>query len=179
MDSVLEGVMQTELDLSWRRAYSANLTEIAVGYPVVGISVAGDVKDVEEIGAEANYLFAPHVKVLEQRSIDLSVARGTLGVDGRSAERRQPAIVSDAIGTGSILQRRRPLPNSRRCRKSFRGRRATRRRRRSSSCGGYPCRQDHSRRGHYSHPGRIRRNRWYWEHHSYQQSWSGILRSYS
>lgn len=103
MDSVLEGVMQTELDLSWRRAYSANLTEIAVGYPVVGISVAGDVKDVEEIGAEANYLFAPHVKVLEQRSIDLSVARGTLGVDGRSAERRQPAIVSDAIGTGSIV----------------------------------------------------------------------------
>ena len=73
--------MQAELYLSWGRAYPADLTEIAVGYSVVGISVAGDVENIEEVGPEADHvLLAPDVEVLEQGSVNLTVARSAFGV---------------------------------------------------------------------------------------------------
>jgi hypothetical protein len=56
----LKGVMQAELYLSRRRADAADLTKVAVSDSVVGIAIAGDVEDVEEVGAEAQYvLLAP------------------------------------------------------------------------------------------------------------------------
>jgi hypothetical protein len=80
--------MQAELYLPRRRADAADLTEVAIRDSIVGISVACDVKDVEEVGAESDDLFAPHVDVLKQGSVDLAVARGAFGVDASGAEGR-------------------------------------------------------------------------------------------
>ena len=46
--------MQAELYLPRRRADAADLTEVAIRDSIVGISVACDVKDVEEVGAEVD-----------------------------------------------------------------------------------------------------------------------------
>jgi hypothetical protein len=87
-DPRLKIVVQANLYMPLLRARAGYLTEVAVRYPVVGISVAGDVEEVKEIGTEAKYIFAPYVEVLEQGNIDLAVARGALGVDARSSEGR-------------------------------------------------------------------------------------------
>ena len=78
--------MQTQLDLTCRRAHAADLTEAAVLNVVVRISVAGDIEDVEEVSAESDYLFAPDVEVFEEGSVDLSVSGSAFGVDRGGAE---------------------------------------------------------------------------------------------
>lgn len=48
----LKTVLQVELDLPWWRADAADLAEVAVRYSVVRVSIAGNIKDVEDIRAE-------------------------------------------------------------------------------------------------------------------------------
>ena len=59
----------------------ADIAEVTVRYPVVGISVAGHIENVEEVGPDAEHmLLAPDVEVLEQGSVDLTIARTAFGV---------------------------------------------------------------------------------------------------
>src|SRR5258708_36810537 len=96
----IEAVVQTELYLPGRRAHAGYLTEVAVRYSIVRISVAGNVEDVKEIGAEAKYmLFTPYMEVLEQRRIDLTIAGGALGAAGRGPKGKRQVHTGS---TGSI-----------------------------------------------------------------------------
>ena len=63
----LEAVMQAKLNLPCRRTDAADHSEaFSVRYAVVGISVACDVEEVEEVRAESqDVLFAPEVEILE------------------------------------------------------------------------------------------------------------------
>jgi hypothetical protein len=110
IDSPLEAVVQTKLYLPRRRAHAGYLTEVAVRYSIVRISVAGNVEDVKEIGTEAEYmLFAPYMEVLEQGRIDLTITGGTLGavVRGTKGKRQCHAVSTGSIG-GAVggVQRR-------------------------------------------------------------------------
>lgn len=63
---LLESVVQAKLYLPWRRTYAVDQPETAVVYVVVRVPVAGDVEDIEKIGAETDdVVFSPDVEVLE------------------------------------------------------------------------------------------------------------------
>src|SRR5579863_1163794 len=96
----LEGVMQAQLDLTRRGTNAGDLPEVAVLDVVVGVSVAGDVEDIEEVSAEAEHmLFLIQVKILEQRHIYLSITgRALAAVVGRTESIRG----SESVSTGSI-----------------------------------------------------------------------------
>lgn len=93
--------MQAELNLAWWRAHAADQTKAGVVDVVIGVAVAGYVKDVEEIGAEAeDVILLPDVEVLEQRHIDLAIAGSTLAAVVRGAELE---IAFVAVGAHSVI----------------------------------------------------------------------------
>ena len=96
--------MQAQLDLACRRAHAADLTEGGILHVVVGIPVAGDVEDVEEVSAETDDLFTPDVKVLEEGSINLAVSGSALGVDGCSAEGGEAVVVGYAVSADAVVR---------------------------------------------------------------------------
>ena len=64
---MLEHVMQAELNLSRRRSHGTDQAKRTVVYTTVGVPVADNVEDVEEVGAETKYmLLVPQMEVLEQ-----------------------------------------------------------------------------------------------------------------
>src|SRR5579862_8846433 len=69
----LEGVVQAQLHLARRGTNAGDLPEVTVLNVVIGISVAGDVEDIEEVSAETKYMLLPDVEVFEQRHVDLSI----------------------------------------------------------------------------------------------------------
>jgi hypothetical protein len=59
--------VQAELNVSLLGANAADGTEVTVTDPVVGISVTGNIEEIEEVSTEAqNALFTPQVEVLEE-----------------------------------------------------------------------------------------------------------------
>lgn len=84
-ESLLKDVMQAELYLPRRRADTSDPTKIVqrwvggeIRYRIIGVSITGNIEDIEKVSTEPNYLFMPYVKVLEQRSINLSITRCAL-----------------------------------------------------------------------------------------------------
>lgn len=87
-DLRLKHVMQTELNLPRGRAHGTDQAPGTVVNPIVGVPIAGNVEDVEEIRPEAEYmLLLPQVEVLKQRHIDLPIAGCTLGAVVGSSKR--------------------------------------------------------------------------------------------
>ena len=68
--------MQRELNLALWRSDVGDLAEAGVSDTVVGVGVAGDVEEVEEIGTEAEGLAFSDVEVLEDGAVDLFLAGG-------------------------------------------------------------------------------------------------------
>jgi hypothetical protein len=82
----LKDVMQTELYLPRRRADTTDPTKIVqrwvggeIRYRIIGVSITGNIEDIEKVSTEPNYLFMPYVKVFEQRSINLPITRSAFG----------------------------------------------------------------------------------------------------
>src|SRR4029077_5374151 len=72
--------MQAELNLSRGRSYGTDQAKRTVVYTTVGVPVAANVEDVEEVGSETKYmLLVPQMEVLEQGHIHLPIAWAALG----------------------------------------------------------------------------------------------------
>src|SRR5579862_6730871 len=78
--------MQAQLDLTRRGTNAGDLPEATVVYVVIGVPVAGDVEDVEKVGAKTEYMLFPDVEVFEERHVDLPVTRRTLRTISRGSE---------------------------------------------------------------------------------------------
>src|ERR1700685_41568 len=86
--SLLETVMQAELNLPRRRTHAADQAEAAVGYVVIRVSVARYIEDIEEVSPEAQHMrFTLQMKVLEQGHVDLPITGGSLAAIMRCTER--------------------------------------------------------------------------------------------
>ena len=107
MRPVLEHVMQAELNLARWRTYRTDQAPGTVINTVVGVSVAGNIEDVEEIRPEAEYVaLFPQVEVLEQGHVDLPITRGTLRAVTSSSKgigSRYSISADTVIGAGRIL----------------------------------------------------------------------------
>lgn len=79
--------MQAELNLPRWRTHGTDQTPRTVINPIVGVPIAGNVEDVEEIRPEAeDVLLFPHMEVFEEGHVDLPIARGTLRAVARGTE---------------------------------------------------------------------------------------------
>src|SRR6266436_4873386 len=66
----------------------------------VGVPVAGDVEDIEEVRPEAHHMFAPDVKVFEEGGIHLAITGRALGTVMRAAKHKR---TFGAVGADSII----------------------------------------------------------------------------
>src|SRR6185437_4309142 len=95
--------MQAELYGARGGAGVADQTKRAIVDIVVRISIAGNVECVKEVDTESHHLFVPDAEVLEQRQIDLAVARPTLGTVVGCPKREGTRI---AVRAGPIIYSR-------------------------------------------------------------------------
>jgi hypothetical protein len=100
--------MQAELNLSRGRSHGTDQAKRTVVYTTVGVPVADNVEDVEEVGPETeDMLLFPQMEVLKQGHVDLPIAWRTLGtVMGRSKRiRSRHSIGADpVVRAGRILR---------------------------------------------------------------------------
>lgn len=106
---MLEHVMQAELNLSRWRSHGTDQAKRTVVYTTVGVPVAGNVKDVEEVSAETEHmLLFPQMEVLKQRHVDLPIAWATLGAVVTSPEsiRCSHAVSASSVVAASGIHKR-------------------------------------------------------------------------
>ena len=63
--------MRAQLNLARRRTNAADLTKVGISHIVIRIAIAGNIEEIEEIGAKSDRLRLRNVEVLKGRSIDL------------------------------------------------------------------------------------------------------------
>ncbi len=69
--SALELVLQFKLDVALGRPCADDLSEVGVCDPVVGIAVAGDIEEVEEVSAEGERVLLVDGEVFLECPIDI------------------------------------------------------------------------------------------------------------
>ncbi len=74
-DQKSEGILKRKLNMPLGRIRCCNLPKICIGDQPVGLAVAGNIEEVEEVAAEVNVMILDQPKRLLNRHIDLLIAR--------------------------------------------------------------------------------------------------------